>query len=258
MKLDIICEDKDVFLVEESFESGIINEDVLGIVDNAIEAALGAVGFIPGIGEPADFVVGIKNLIQGDYIGAAIFFISMEPSPASDTIGKSLRIIQKIARSTKQEERLNKIIGWLVRKTNGRQSEIAIGLLNKAKRTIDNIPGKIDKHDEIDKEKGIIDKVVKYIDNNFNKIEKEFTAFINKIEEKAVNLEPSAGIDDSDVPDDFVDELVNEIKTTYKRLMDRDVGDALLYKKKLKLAAGKKPEVKQAYGVVFGDFSEIK
>jgi len=266
MKLDIITEDKDVLLVEEMFQSGVINEGVLDLVDTATEVVLGAVGFIPGIGEIlGDAPLLIKNLMRGDYLGAAIYLVSMEPTPISDTIAKTLRAIQKLAQHTGQEKRLNKLVGWLVRKTGGDHAAQILGLFDKAQEMVGGVDEKMKKADTTDpkvkKSIGVMDKVTTYINQNLGKMKTALEDFLGLIDERAAKIEPTGGVDDY-IPDQFVSDLTEEIKETYHRLRKDDLKDgtskALLYKKKLRSNADNKIEVKRAYEDMFGPIPEIE
>lgn len=67
-------------------ENHIISEGVLDIL-------LDAGGLIPGIGEPIDFVNGVRHLLQGNLFYAAVSFISMIPAA-----GDSSKILKYIAK----------------------------------------------------------------------------------------------------------------------------------------------------------------
>jgi len=259
MRLGLINEDKDILLVEEALQSGIINEGILDIVDTATEVVLGAVGFIPGLGEIiGDAPLLIKNLIQKDYLGAAIYLVSMEPTPISDTIAKTLRAIQKLAKHTGQEKRLNKLVGWLIEKTGGKQTKMVLGLFDKAQKTfadVDNKMKKVNNKDpKVKKSMGVIDKITSHVSDNLDKMRSALEEFLGLIDNKA---EPVGGIDE-DIPDQYVIDLTDEIKEKYHELRKIDIKKALDYKKKL-LANINKVEVKRAYEEIFGPIPpEIK
>lgn len=266
MKLDLITEDKDVLLVEEAFQGGVIDEGILDIVDTATEVVFGAVGFIPGVGEiVGDAPMLVKNLVQGDYLGAAIFLVSMEPTPISDTIAKTLRAIQKLAKHAGQEKRLNKLIAWLFQKTGGKQTQVVLGIFDKAQGMVTDAGDKIKKADtrdpKVKKSVGVLDKVTRYIDDNFDKMKAALEEFLGLIEQRAAKIEPIGGVDE-DIPDQYVSDLTKEIEETYHRLREDDIKDgtskALLYKKKLRANSNSKMEVKRAYESVFGLIPEIE
>lgn len=266
MRLDIITEDKDVLLVETMLQEGVIDEGVLDIIDTATEALFGAVGFIPGAGEVlGDAPMLVKNLVQGDYLGAAIFLVSMEPTPISDAIAKTLRAIQKLAKHTGMTARLNRLIGWLVKKTGNKQTAIVLGLFDKAKNTLAGINDKIDKASKngdakIKRASGIMDKVSAYVSENMDKMKAALEEFLGLIEERAKRIEPAGGADE--LPDQYIADLTKEIEETYHQLRKDDIKNgtnkALLYKKKLRSNADRKQEVKTAYEEVFGPIPEIE
>jgi hypothetical protein len=262
MKLDLILEDQDVLLVEDMLKNGVISEGVLDIIDTSAETLFGAVGFIPGFGEPADGVMLVKNLLQGDYLGAAIFLVSMEPTPFSDAIAKSLRAIQKLAQHTGQEDRLNRWIGWLVKKTGNKQTAVVMSLFEKSKATI----GKVNKTADtakrtgkgsVKKAGGVMDKVTRFLANKMDKMEKALTDFLNLVDQKAAKMEPVGGADGADMPDQYVTDEATEIKGTYMRFSKDSISKALRYKNKVKANAQKKSEIKRAYEEVFGPIDEV-
>lgn len=259
MKLHTIIEGRDSLLVEEMFQNGTINEGVLDKIDTAVEVVFGAAGFIPVVGDVfGDLPMVAKNLIQGDYLGAAIYLISMEPSPFTDAVAKSLRTIQKLARHTGQEKRLNKMIGWLMKKTSSNQ---ILGFFDKAQQTISHATEKTKsiKDKKAQESISVIDKTTKYINDNIDKMKSALEEFLGLIDKKAQTIEPVGGLD---MPDEYVSDLIKEIKDTYYRLRESDLENktnkALLYKKKLRKAADNKKEVKQAYEDIFGPIPEIE
>lgn len=265
MKLDLITGSKDVLLVEESLQDGILNEGVLDVIDTATEAVFGAIGFVPGIGEViGDAPMVVKNLMQGDYLGASLYLVSMEPTPVSDMIAKTLRSIQKLARHAGQEKRLNQLIGWLVKKTAGDYVAQTLGLFEKAKGALNKADDQIRKIDgdvKIKKSAGILNKVTDYINQNLDQMQSALTEFLDVVDKRASKLEPVGGVDD-EIPDQFVVDLTGEIKETYHRLRNEDLkngtSNALVYKKKLRMNANKRADVKAAYESIFGQIPEIE
>ena len=266
MRLDLINEDKDVLLVEGALQSGILNEGALDLIDTATEALFGAIGFIPGAGEVlGDAPMLVKNIMQGDYLGAALYLVSMEPTPISDAIAKTLRAIQKLAKHTGQEDRLNRLIGWLVKKTGGNQTAQVLGLFEKAGATLRGVEDKINNvqtdDPKVKKSAGIFDKVTKYVSENFDKMREALEQFLGLIDERAAKLDPVGGVDE-DIPDEYVADLTKEIEETYHKLRNDDLqsgtNKALMYKKQLRAKADKKIEVKKAYEEIFGLIPEIE
>lgn len=65
--------------------------DDLSFVLDTTQAALDAVGVIPGLGEVADGLNGLISLGRGDYVGAGLSFVSMVPI-FGDIVGKGGKI----------------------------------------------------------------------------------------------------------------------------------------------------------------------
>jgi len=262
MKLNLICENEDAFIVEEAIQNGVINEGILDMIDTATEVVLGAVGFIPIAGEIlGDLPLVAKNLMQGDYLGAAIFLVSMEPSPFSDLVAKTLRAIQKLAKHTGQEQRLNRYIGWLAKKTGGRPTQTIVGFFDKTKNALGAVDKKVksidNKDPKIKKSAGVLDKVTTYIIDNLDKMKKALLEFLGMVEKKIAKMEPIGGMEDNG---DYMGDLIADIKEKYHQLRKDDIenktNNALLYKKKL--LSKTVPEVRKAYEEVFGPIPEIE
>ena len=64
---------------------------------DGIQGALDVVGLIPGFGEIADGINGCISLARGDYVGAALSFVSMIPV-VGDAIGKGGKVGRAIAK----------------------------------------------------------------------------------------------------------------------------------------------------------------
>lgn len=261
MKLHRIPEDRNVLLIEDMLHSGVINEDAVDLIDDAAELVFGAIGFIPGAGEiVGDLPMLVKNIVQKDYLGAAIFLVSMEPTPISDTIAKALRAIQKLAQRTGQEDRLNRWIGWLLKKSGGNPSQTVMGLFDKAKKTIDDVDDKAGRASDADDAEvkqagGIMDRVTKYIVDNLDKMETALREFLGLIEKRASELEPTGG---ADMPDEYSKDLAKDIDSAYRRIYkESGAKQALKYMQKIKANAKKKSEIKKAYEQVFGPIEEV-
>jgi len=263
MKLDLMCEDKDVLLVEEALQNNIITEDFADILDTSAEVVFGAIGFIPGAGEIlGDAPMLIKNLIQGDYLGAAIFLVSMEPTPISDTIAKTLRAIQKLAKHTGQEQKLNKFIGWLLEKTGSNPKTKIMSMFEKMSNIIGDVEEKTGKtrhsgDEKVKKHGMILSKVTKQIKKHLPRMEKELEQFLDLIEKKAQKLEPEAGID---MPDEYFEDLTNKVEEQYRKFLKNDAKKAIEYKNKVKANAMKNDnyskKLKGGFEKIFGPIED--
>lgn len=263
MKLDVLCEDRQVMMIDEMFRNGVVNEGALSILDNAVESAAGLVGAFPVLGDIlGDIPMVAKNLVQGDFLGAALWAISAIPEPTdlTDLVGKGLRVIQKIARATGQEKRINKMINWLLSKTpGGKLTDYALEMFEKFKDSITGVSDKVDvKNDKERQAMGVVDKSMGFIADKLDKMEdalKEFLGMVDKrAKEMARNKEPAGGID---APDDYINDLAEDIRKTYYRLRGEDGTQALKYKRKIKTNAKGKPEIWRAYELVFGPIEKV-
>jgi len=63
---------------------------------DGLQGALDVVGFIPVVGEIADGINGVVSLARGDYVGAALSFVSMVPV-VGDAIGKGGKAARFVA-----------------------------------------------------------------------------------------------------------------------------------------------------------------
>jgi hypothetical protein len=65
-----------------------------GVLDTVGHAALDAVGFIPGFGEPADLANALWYAKKGDYFSAVLSLVSLVPE-IGDVIGKGTKYLGK-------------------------------------------------------------------------------------------------------------------------------------------------------------------
>jgi len=259
MKLELILEDKDSLILEDAFQNGVINEGLMDIVNTAVEAVFGTVGLIPVIGDiVGDLPMVVKNLVQKDYFGASIFFISMIPE-AGDT-AKTLRVIQKTAQLTGQEKRVNRLLEWLYKKTpQGQLMEFVMGMFDKAKNAfVGNVDKKVKEaqsNPKVKKHGDVLDKTSKFVIKCVDKMEKALKDFVAAVDKKHQSMvEPVGG---ADVPESYVSDLADEIKAKYHEFMKVEPRQAITYKNKVLNNAKRKPDVKAAYELVFGPISEI-
>ena len=240
-------------------ENTIINEDIMDVVDNAVEIVAGAIGFIPFAGDTADVAMVLKNIAQKDYLGAALFAIAAIPEPTdlTDLISKTLRFIQKIASTTGQEDKVNEMIGWLAKKAGGdpiattRQAWAAVD--KKIKNTSQTANVAVNKTDN-DKEKkaiGAINKVTAFIEKNWDAMTKALFDFLDLIQKKIDDLkeEPIAGADN--IPD-YVDDLTNKYRSNYDKLFMADgAKKAMAYKEQIRKKAKGDKAKENAYNKAF-------
>lgn len=81
------------YLLQEGDKVDILNNRILyeGVgetIQKAIQGVLDVVGFVPVVGEVADFVNLLWRGYQQDWLGVAASAISMSPEPASDAVSK--------------------------------------------------------------------------------------------------------------------------------------------------------------------------
>jgi hypothetical protein len=252
MNLNLIYEDRDYILVDNMFNTRTINEGVMDIIDNAVEVVAGTIGFVPFAGDLADLTMVAKNLMQQDYLGAALFSIAAIPEPTdlTDLISKTLRVIQKVASATGQEDKVNEMIGWLAKKTGGNPiaaTRQAWDMVDKKIKSTDqktNVAmGKtnvaIDKTNNKEKKSiGVINRVVEFIKENWDAMTKALTEFLNLIQKKMDDLEksePTAGADN--IPG-YVDDLTNEYRSNYDKLLNAGgAKEAIEYKEQIRKEA---------------------
>ena len=256
MKINLISEDHHIILIDELLRQHTVNEGVMDIVDDAVEVVFGTAGLIPVVGDViGDVPMIVKNILQKDWIGAAIFTISLVPEFGD--IAKVLRIIQKVAKRTGQENRLNELMSYLFRKTP--QGSLADYMMTLFRKAVENLYNILDKganaksqDDKVAKSIKIMSKIKEFIDDNVSKMEKDFEYFVNKMEDKyqELNANPVSG---TDFPSQYIDDYTNRIKNVYSKL---DHKDRITYLKKIKQNARKKPELMVAYNKVFWNSSE--
>lgn len=64
------------------------------MLDTAGHAALDIVGFVPGLGEPADLANALWYAKKGDYFSAVLSLVSMIPD-VGDVVGKGIKYLGK-------------------------------------------------------------------------------------------------------------------------------------------------------------------
>jgi soluble cytochrome b562 len=110
-----------------------------GILDTAVQAILDVIGFVPGVGEPADLVSAIISALKKDWLGVAARLISMSPEPASDALAKSIVWLDKAATVTDNRDTINAAID----KVGGKSGietmwKSAHGVVQKTKEKLDD------------------------------------------------------------------------------------------------------------------------
>jgi hypothetical protein len=259
MRLYLLTESHQEVLLEEAFRTNNINEGVLSLLDNAVEIAGSAAGFVPLVGDAlGDIPLTVKNLAQGDYLGAALFLIAAIPEPTdiTDAVAKTLRVIQKLAASTGQEKRINEYIKWILEKIPGGNIITFVNeMWEQAKAFImgadaDELKSKA-KDKEEEKSAGIVGKALDYIKPHFNKMDKQLQDFLKLVQSKVGEVaDVNAGMD---IPDGFSENVAEKIKETYHGLCDVDMDKAIEYKRKILANARSKPDIMKAYVIVFGN-----
>lgn len=156
-----------------------INE---GILDTAVQAVLDIIGFVPGIGEPADLINAIISAIKKDWLGVAARLISMSPEPASDALAKSIIWLNKAAAVSGQRDKINAIIDK-VGGASGIESmwESTYGVIQKVKEKLDKAgDGRIANY-----ARDGIDMIL----DNWDKINEELMRSLGKISDANVEAE---------------------------------------------------------------------
>lgn len=193
MKLYELHQDNNQIMIEDVLYGKTIDE---GMIDNVVELIGGAIGFIPGAGEPADIALAIKNMVQKDWLGAIFYLISALPEPTSDLIAKSLRLIQKLiaaSAGTEAKDVINVKINDVIKNKSNVISKITaiidkIGGVEKIKQMWDNVESHLSKlNDEakdIDGDKqSLIGKAFRFIGENSDKILEYLNKFVELIKD---------------------------------------------------------------------------